>query len=220
MRLRSGKEIGEDKEQTLKAKNKDSRPNPVSLEIKKVRMSTLRELAAPNLETQPMSITCAVLDKHLKLNSGFINLLPKFYGLAGEDPYHHISKFLITCSAMVPEGIPEDQIRLRAFPFSLLGNAKDWLYYMPAGSFSIWTVLHKSFLEKLFPTSQIGSIRKDICGIKQMNGETFCEYWEGFNKLCASCHQHQITEQLLIQYFYEGLLSIYCNMVDAASGEL
>jgi len=144
----------------LKAENKESQPDPVSFR-KEVSMSTLRELAAPNLEIQPMSITYAILDKPLKLNSGFINLLPKFHGLAREDPYRHISEFLITYSAMVPEGIPEDQIRLRAFPFFLLGNAKDWLYYMPAGSFSTWTVLHKSFLEKFFPASRIGSIRKE-----------------------------------------------------------
>jgi len=53
-----------------------------------------------------------------------------------------------------------------------------------------------------------------------MNGETFCEYWERFNKLCASCPQYQITEQLLIQYFYEDLLPMDRNMVDAASGGL
>ena len=116
-------------------------------------MSILQELAAPNLETQPISITCAVLDKPLKLNSRFINLLSKFHGLAGEDPYRHIRELLITCSAMMPEGIHEDQIRLRAFPFSLLRNAKDWLYYMPVGSFSTWTALHKSFLEFFFPAS-------------------------------------------------------------------
>ena len=58
-------------------------------------MSTLQEHAAPNLETQSMSITYAVLDKPLKLNSGFINLLPKFHGLAEDDPYRHISEFLI-----------------------------------------------------------------------------------------------------------------------------
>ena len=120
MRLRSGKEIGEGKEQTLKAKNKESQPNPVSFRVKEVRMSTLRELTAPNLETQPMFITYAALDKPLKSNSGFINLLPKFHGLAGEDPYRHISGFFITCPAMVAEGIPEDQIRLRAFPFFCL----------------------------------------------------------------------------------------------------
>jgi len=150
MRLRSGKKIEEDKEQALKAENKESQPDPVSFRIKVVNMSTLREFAAPNLETQPMSITYAVLVKSLKLNSGFINLLPKFHGLAGENPYRHISKFLITCSAMVPEGIPEEQIRLRVSLFFLLGNAKDWLYYKPAGSFSTWTALHKLFLEKFF----------------------------------------------------------------------
>ena len=117
MRLRSSKETGEDKEQTLKAKNKESQPNPVNFRVKEVRISTLRELTASNLETQPMSITDAVLDKPLKLNSKFINLLPKFHGLAGEDPYRHISEFLITCSAMVPEGILEDQIRSQPFPF-------------------------------------------------------------------------------------------------------
>jgi len=53
-----------------------------------------------------------------------------------------------------------------------------------------------------------------------MNAETSCEYCETFNKLCASCPQHQITKQLLIQYFYEGLLAMNCNMVDAASGGL
>jgi len=141
-----------------------------------------------------MSITYVALDKLLKLNSRFINLLPKFHGLAEEDSYRHTSELLITCSTMVPEGIPGDQIRVRAFPFFLLGNPKDWLYYMPAGSFSTWTALYKSFLEKFFPTSRIGSIRKDICGIKQMNGETFREYWDRFNKFCASCPQHQITE--------------------------
>ena len=125
MKLRSGKEIGEEKEPPLKAKNKESQPNPVSFRVKEVRMSTLRELAAANLEIQLMSNTYVVLDKPLKLNSGFINLLPKFHGLAGEDPYRHIGEFLITCSAVVPEGIPEDQIRLRAFPFCLLINAKD-----------------------------------------------------------------------------------------------
>ena len=84
MRLRSGKKIGEDKEQTSEAKNKEGHPKSVSLMTREVRMSTLQELVAPNLETQPMSITYAALDKPLKLNSRFINLLSKFHGLAGD----------------------------------------------------------------------------------------------------------------------------------------
>ncbi|VFQ84573.1 unnamed protein product [Cuscuta campestris] len=181
-------------------------------------MATLSELAAPDLQTQPMSITYAVLEKPLKLNSGFLNMLPKFHGLPGEDPYRHVNEFLITCGAMEPEGVPQEKIRLRAFPFSVMDRAKDWLYYMPPGSFTTWPSLHRAFLEEFFLASRIGSIRKDICGIKQMGNESFSEYWKRFNKLCASCPQHQISEQLLIQYFYEGLSIMDRSMVDAASG--
>jgi len=102
--LRTGNKIGEHKEQTLEAKNKQSDSEPVSLKTKEVRIRTLRKLAAPNREAQPLSIIYVALDKPLKLNSGFINLLPKFHGLAGEDLYCHIGEFLITCSAMMPEG--------------------------------------------------------------------------------------------------------------------
>ncbi|TYG40252.1 hypothetical protein ES288_D12G078300v1 [Gossypium darwinii] len=165
---------------------------------------TLKQLAAPNLAAQPPSITYPALDRPLKLNLGFLNLLPKFNGLPGEDPYRHINEFLITCSTIQPDGIEEEQIKLRAFPFSLQGLAKDWLYYMPPGSFTTWIGLHKAVLEKYFSASRIGSIRKEICGIKQLVGESLYEYWERFKRLCVSCPQHQISEQLLVQYFYEG----------------
>jgi hypothetical protein len=55
--------------------------------------------------------------------------------------------------------------------------------------------------------------------LRQHNGESLHEYWECFNKLCASCPHHQISEQLLIQYFYEGLLPSDRSMIDAASGK-
>ncbi|XP_073120634.1 uncharacterized protein [Henckelia pumila] len=78
--------------------------------------------------------------------------------------------------------------------------------------------MKQQFLENFFPTSRAANIRKDICGIRQLQGETLYEYWERFKKLCASCSQHQIYEQLLVQYFYEGLSVFYRNMIDAASG--
>ena len=78
--------------------------------------------------------------------------------------------------------------------------------------------MKKQFLEKFFPASRAANIRKDICGIRQFNGETLYEYWERFKQLCASCPQHQIPDQLLIQYFYEGLSTMDRNMIDAASG--
>ena len=61
-------------------------------------------------------------------------------------------------------------------------------------------------------------MRKEICGIRYQPGETLYEYWERFNKLCATFPHHQISEQLLIQYFYEGLMLMDKSMIDAARG--
>ncbi|XP_051127350.1 uncharacterized protein LOC127248849 [Andrographis paniculata] len=74
------------------------------------------------------------------------------------------------------------------------------------------------FLERFFPTSRAANLRKEIYGIKQASGESLYEYWDRFNKLIARCLQHQISEQLLIQYFYEGLTSIGRRIIDATSG--
>ena len=119
---------------------------------------------------------------------------------------------------MRPQGVTEEQLKLVVFPFSLIDKAKDWLFYLPSGSITTWPNLKRMFLEKIFPASHAATIRKEIYEIRQYNGETLYEYWERFKQLCASCPQHQIPEQLLIQYFYEGLSPMERNMIDAASG--
>ncbi|RDY05583.1 hypothetical protein CR513_10558, partial [Mucuna pruriens] len=144
-------------------------------------------------------------------------MLPKFHGLAGEDPHKHLNEFHVLCSTMRPQGIPEDYIKMKAFPFSLDGATKDWLYLQPV-LFNTWGDMKRMFLEKFFPASRTTTIRKEICGIRQHTGETLHEYWERFNKLCATCPHHQISEQLLIQYFYERLSMMDKSMIDAASG--
>ena len=35
--------------------------------------------------------------------------------------------------------------------------------------------------------------------------------------MCATCSQHQINEQLLIRYFYEGLMLMDRSMIDVAN---
>ncbi|KAJ9130618.1 hypothetical protein P3X46_034306 [Hevea brasiliensis] len=179
---------------------------------------TLKELAASNLNQQPLCIQYLALNVAFELKSGLIHLLPKFHDLVGEDPHKHQKEFHVVCSSMKPQGVSEDQIKLRAFPFSLEGTAKDWLYYLPSGSINSWNGMKQIFLEKYFPASRAANIRKEICGIRQYNRESLYEYWERFKKLCASCPHHQISEQLLIQYFYEGFLPMDRSMIDAASG--
>ncbi|XP_031393661.1 uncharacterized protein LOC116205261 [Punica granatum] len=182
------------------------------------RERTWRELAAPDLNQQPLCITYPETEAAFELKSGLIHLLPTFHGLSGEDPHRHLKEFHTVCSTMKPRGVTEEQIKMRAFPFSLADKAKDWLYYLPPGSIATWNDLKRQFIEKFFPASRLGTIRKQIGAIQQFSGETLYEYWERFNQLCESCPNHQISDQLLLQYFYEGLLPMDRTLLEAASG--
>ena len=54
-----------------------------------------------------------------ELKYGLIHLLPTFHGLVGEDPQKHLKELHVVCTSMKPTGVTEDQIKLRAFLFSL-----------------------------------------------------------------------------------------------------
>ena len=170
------------------------------------------------MDQQPLCTQYPNLEVAFELKSGLIHLLPTFHGFVGEDPNKHLKEFHVVCSNMRPIGITEEQIKLRAFPFSLADSTKEWLYYLPSGTITTWNGMKKAFLERYFPTSKVTNIRKAICEIRQYNGKTLYKYWERFKKLCTSCPHHQISEQLLIQYFYEGLLPMERSMINATSG--
>ena len=54
--------------------------------------------------------------------------------------------------------VTEDQIKLRAFPFSLKDSAKDLLYYLAFRSIKTWNEMKKLFLEKYFPALRATNI--------------------------------------------------------------
>ena len=95
---------------------------------------TLKELAAPDLNQQPLCIEYPMLDAAFELKSGLIHLLPTFCGLVRKDPHKHLKEFHVVCSSMKLQEISEEQIKLRVFSFFLTNLAKDWLYYLPSGS--------------------------------------------------------------------------------------
>jgi len=51
---------------------------------------TLKELAATDVTYQPLCIQYPDIDVAFELKSGLIHLLPRFHGLAGEDPHKHL----------------------------------------------------------------------------------------------------------------------------------
>ena len=56
------------------------------------------------------------------------------------------------CSTFVIKGVSQDAMRLRLFPFSLLGRAKQWFYANKA-VVDTWDKCAKAFVAKFFPTT-------------------------------------------------------------------
>ena len=184
---------------------------------------SIKELSASELDNAvPLCIqypgAAAGKTDVFELKSSLLHHIPRYHGLSMEDPNKHLKEFEVVCSSMTPINVDGNILKMKAFPFSLMDKAKDWLYELAPGTVTSWESMKKAFLEKFFPTSRIIVLRKKISGIQQGPGESFPVYYERFKTLVASCPQHQMKEELLIQYFYEGLLPLERQMLDASAG--
>jgi hypothetical protein len=55
-----------------------------------------------------------------------------------------------------------DIIKLKLFPFSLRGRAKDWLLSLPRNSTDSWVKCKDAFIGKYYPPAKIISLRSVI----------------------------------------------------------
>ena len=81
--------------------------------------------SAANVATGP---NVDVGDVNFELKSSLINMVQAspFSGKPNEDANAHLQNFLVLCKTVTIRGVTADAIRLRLFPFSLLGKAKQW----------------------------------------------------------------------------------------------
>ena len=178
---------------------------------------TLRQLMNPDLTQQPLAVTVPALDAgvNFELKSGFIHLLPKFHGLSMEDPIMHLGEFhdIFMCSK--PRNVTEEQIKMRAFGFTLKDAARNWYYHLPSRTIDTWTKLHRAFLDKYFPSKKEVALQRGIASVGQANEESLYDYLERFTRLCASCPFHGFSERDLVFNLYNGFLPHERRLVDA-----
>jgi hypothetical protein len=91
---------------------------------------TIREFSAPSNTNVPTGPTTTVRDKNFELKPVLFNMVQAnpFSSKPNEDANAHLQHFLEVCRTFTIHGVTDDAIRLRLFPLSLLGKAKEWFY--------------------------------------------------------------------------------------------
>ena len=110
-----------------------------------------------------------------------------------------------------------DNVRLRLFPFSLVGKAKA-CFYTNKDAFNTWDVCFNAFLVKYFPVGKTNALRNRISSFEQLQDETVREAWERLQEYIAACPHHGMEEWLIIQNFFHGLNQRSQDHMDAAAG--
>ncbi|KAF7815005.1 uncharacterized protein G2W53_028974 [Senna tora] len=180
------------------------------------------DYATPKLDGLQHSIRRpSIQANNFEIKPATIQLLQangQFGGSPVEDPNNHILNFLEICDTFKHNGVSDDAIRLRLFPFSLRDKAKVWLQSLPEGSITTWKELTQQFLTKYFPPGKTAKMRNDITSFVLLDNESLYEAWERFKELLRKCPHHGLPKWLQVQTFYNGLSSEIRTSIDAAAG--
>ncbi|XP_021747886.1 uncharacterized protein LOC110713746 [Chenopodium quinoa] len=183
---------------------------------------SLLEYGIPDTTTEFLSsiVRPPVTAQSFELKPQFIQFISNdsFAGSSNDCPVPHIDSFLEKCDTMKLNGVTDDVIRLRLFPFSLRDRAREWLQDEGIGSFDTWDKLAKAFLVKFLGQEKTAKLRNELSTFHQSNDESLFEAWRRFKRLQRQCPHHGIPEWMLIQTFYNGLAHEFCIYIDAASG--
>ncbi|GJZ20655.1 reverse transcriptase domain-containing protein [Tanacetum coccineum] len=131
---------------------------------------------------------------NFELKQPLINLVQSNKFTGRQDPHNHLRFFNKVTSTFRHPEVPNTSIKLLLFPFSLDGEARDWLDKEPPRSILTWDDLVSKFINQFFPPSKTTYLRNEITTFYQKPNETFNEAWERFKGLLRQCPHHAIIE--------------------------
>ncbi|XP_047979371.1 uncharacterized protein LOC125221292 [Salvia hispanica] len=129
-----------------------------------------------------------------------------FRSKSSDDPNKHITKFIQICNTTKMNGVTDDRIRLRLFPFSLEDSAKDWLESLATRSIRTWDQMVHKFLEKFYPPSEAIKRQHEIIAFQMIPAETIRDALGRFKALLKRCLNHGLSPTVQVITFFKGCL--------------
>ncbi|KAG7529968.1 Retrotransposon gag domain [Arabidopsis suecica] len=140
-----------------------------------------------------------------------------FHGLSHEQPMDHIERFEDLVLSMKANGVSEDYLLCKLFPYSLAGEAASWLKQLKAGSLKTWRSIKIAFLNNFYDDAKSEELRNKLSTFTQGPAEAFKAAWVRFKDYQRDCAHHGFSEVQLLGTFFRGVDWRYQMALDAAS---
>ncbi|GAU10453.1 hypothetical protein TSUD_419230, partial [Trifolium subterraneum] len=142
----------------------------------------------------------------------------QFSGNESERPNIHLARFYEACGYTDPTGESESNKKLRLFPLSLTGRAKDWIDTLPPNTIATWDELELKFRERYFPIHKFLERRNELTNFEQGDAESLYDAWERFKLSLKKCPNHGLDNHAQMQHFTQGLRAQTRMLLDASAG--
>ncbi|KAL4278062.1 hypothetical protein GQ457_03G030530 [Hibiscus cannabinus] len=194
---------------------------PLAVPHVQARNRPIRDHLLPDLENlNPGIVTPEIQATQFELKPVMFNMLNsigQFGGLTHEDARQHLRSFIEVCDSFRQQGVHEDVLRLKLFPYSLRDKARAWFNSIPSGSVESWDDLCRNFIIRYSSTVLTNKLRNDITSFRQTDDESMYEAWDRYKELFRKCPMHGFNEWTKVIMFYNGVNAPTRMMLDASA---
>jgi hypothetical protein len=163
-------------------------------------------------------LNLAYIGKPFEIETSTIRMVQHSPFTSKEDPNLHLQVFVQLCKTFNMDGVTQDQMRARLFPFSLHGKALPWFNFQPAETVNDWDALMRAFMKEYYSLGKIQSLRNKIDTFAQYPTDTMSETFERFNDYTRAVPHHKFPKADLVQKFYQGLTMASRKIINASVG--
>jgi hypothetical protein len=175
------------------------------------------ELCTPDIIDLPI-LNLMEIKRPFEIKTSTIRMVQHSPFTSKEDPNLHLQAFIQLCQTFNMDGVTQDQMRARLFPFSLLRKALQSFHAQPSETVQNWNALMRAFMKEYYSLGKTQSLRNKIATFAQYPTKTISEAFERFNEYTRALPHHKFSKEDLVQKFYQGLTMASRTIIDASVG--